>query len=448
MAPRHSTDSLTSGPDGSGSTGGSSVPLGDNSATADIVAQARNRSDGFLVGDDRAIGSPPNWASQESQQLYHGATVDNDPASAEAVGQVWGSHSTELNQAANELYNAISELGSVWIGQGAAAAQGALVGIANSGSQAAEAARTMSTRMSQQAAAAAEVKKMPAPKEFDPGAQTAAMLAGGPAAMVADMKAQSDAADAVKAAQVQYFNAYTKAMSEIDGSTPSFGPESLGLKPIAGSGASGIGGVGASGGTGAGVGGAGVGGLGSIGAGPGAGGPSGTATVPDSGQFTQAGYTPQAGPAAGATSGTAAVAPPAAAATAGAAGSGLGQSLGLGALGGAMGFAGGRALAGGSRSGSVKRSDGTQTSSDQSAANSAASLAPQSPSVVSPGGTIGGGMTPPPASGMGGAGGQAQEDEEHTHASFLIEPDPDDAFGANEATPPPVIGAWNDEEDR
>jgi hypothetical protein len=47
-----------------------------------------------------------------------------------------------------------------------------------------------------------------------------------------------------------------------------------------------------------------------------------------------------------------------------------------------------------------------------------------------------------------GAGAQQQEDEEHTHASFLIDPDPDDTFGANEATPPPVIGAWAEEDDR
>jgi hypothetical protein len=45
--------------------------------------------------------------------------------------------------------------------------------------------------------------------------------------------------------------------------------------------------------------------------------------------------------------------------------------------------------------------------------------------------------------GTGAAGGaRRQEDEEHAPASFLIDPDPDETFGANQATPPPVIGAW------
>src|SRR5437879_1070000 len=120
----------------SGGTPSSPVPLGDNGEAAAIVQQARNSAGGFDYGSDRAIGSPPNWASQESAQLYRGATVNNDPASAEATGQTWQAHGDELHQAANDLYNAITELGNAWVGQGAGFAQGALVGIANSSQQA------------------------------------------------------------------------------------------------------------------------------------------------------------------------------------------------------------------------------------------------------------------------------------------------------------------------
>jgi hypothetical protein len=222
-----------SGMDNQNSSGGgapsSVVALGDNSQSAAIVTQARNNAGGFNYGDDRAIGSPPNWAAKQSEELYRGATENNDPATAEATGRAWSTHGDELHQAATDLYNAVSELGNVWIGKGAASASGALVGIANSSRQAGDAAHTMSNRMAQQAAAAAEVKKMPAPKEFDPAKQTAAMLAGGPAAMVADMKQQADEANSVHQQQVQYFNAYTQAMSDVDDATPSFGPESLGL---------------------------------------------------------------------------------------------------------------------------------------------------------------------------------------------------------------------------
>ena len=49
---------------------------------------------------------------------------------------------------------------------------------------------------------------------------------------------------------------------------------------------------------------------------------------------------------------------------------------------------------------------------------------------------------------MGGAAARSQEEEkEHTHASFLIEPDPDDTFGATEAAAPPVLGAWGPDDE-
>jgi hypothetical protein len=469
MAPRHSSDA------GAGS--GSAVPLGDSSATSDIVAQARNRSDGFDIGGDRAIVSTPNWNNQESEQLYRGATQNNDPGTAEATGHVWTSHAQELSQASNDLYTAISELGAVWIGQGAAAAQGALVGIANSSSQASEAAHTMASRMAQQAAAAAEVKKMPAPKNYDPASAMTAALAGGPAAMIADQKVQADAAADVKAQQVAFFNAYTKSMSDVDGSTPSFGPESLGMKPMTGNGGSSkfnqVGGFTPAGGmSGLGHGGS-EGGFnttgpvfGEHGSGAaarefGSGSFAGSGLGPDSGHFSQAGFTPAAGPGAaggvpasapgvgsGAFSASSASASAAAAMTAGpSAGGGVGQALGLGALGGGLGIAGGRALSRGNRSGGKADDDSTAAAANENSAQSAASVGPHQQGLVSAGGTIGGSPTPPPMGAMGGAGGaHRQQDEEHTHASFLIDPDPDETFGANQATPPPVIGAWSEED--
>ncbi|QWF81432.1 hypothetical protein [Amycolatopsis sp. CA-230715] len=430
----------------SGQTSGSGVPLGDGGDSVAIVQNARNRSDGFDIGEDRAIGALPNWDAQGSTELYRGATVNNDPSTAESTGHAWTGHGKELHQAANDLYNAISELGSVWVGQGAAAAQGTLVGIANSSSQAGEAAHSMGTRLAQQAAAAAEVKKMPAPKEFDPQASMTAMLAGGPAAMIADQKAQFDAAKDVKAQQVAYFNAYTKAMSEVDNTTPSFGPESLGLPPHAGGARGTSANVSAAHVTGANIGAGGVGtGGGSFATNPILG------TGAEGQHTTQAGYQPPAphGPEAGAVSGSGSAHAPAPAPNSGGS---VGQQLGLAGVGGGLGLAAGRTLAAGNRSGSTKQkqSDETSASADNQQGNSATANAPQGPAVVSPAGTIGGGQQQgmaPMSPGMGAHGAHAQEDEEHTHASFLIEPDPDDAFGANQATPPPVIGAWSDDEE-
>jgi hypothetical protein len=47
---------------------------------------------------------------------------------------------------------------------------------------------------------------------------------------------------------------------------------------------------------------------------------------------------------------------------------------------------------------------------------------------------------------MGGAGagrGQGDEDTEHQLPSYLLEPDPDEVFGTDEMTAPPVIGDWS-----
>ncbi|WP_052344553.1 hypothetical protein [Thermocrispum municipale] len=206
--------------------------LGDNSTAEALVRNAQRNRDDFHYGDDRAISNPPNWPSYSSRELYEGAVNNNDPGSAEELGALWMSQGKQLSEAADALYEAITQLGGVWVGKASGAAQGALVGVANASSTAGDAARTMGKRMQDQALAAAEVKKMPPPKDFDVDRALAASLAGGPAALAADMKKQADEARAVQQEQQRYMNAYTKAMAEVDSSTPSFAPESIGLKPV------------------------------------------------------------------------------------------------------------------------------------------------------------------------------------------------------------------------
>jgi hypothetical protein len=427
------------------SEGAPQVRLGDNDESAAMVAQARDSAGGFDYGSDRAIGSPPNWASQESEQLYRGATQNNDPATAEATGQAWRNHGDELHQAANDLYTAVSELGNAWIGKGASSAQGALVGIANSSQQAGDAARSMASRLAQQAAAAAEVKKMPAPKNFDPARQTAAMLAGGPAAMVADMKKQSDEAKAVHAQQVRYFNAYTQSMSEVDHRTPSFGPESIGLPPggyvssthasSTGSAAGIAGGVpvGSVGAVAAKFSGGGGHGGSAFGAGSGQPGPGGVPGGPGGGLG--------GGLPAGETSGAGAGASGVPSSSSGGAAA-LGAGIGLAATG--LGAAAGRAVLGKGNKSGAKQTDATGTASTDNAEQQQGHAVPQNQGLVNSGGTIGGSQGAPPA-GMGGGGAQPEEDKEHNRASFLVEADPDEAFGANVATAQPVIGAWDED---
>ncbi|MGW4131494.1 WXG100 family type VII secretion target [Amycolatopsis japonica] len=457
MPPKHSADSY-----GESSTSSTPVQLGDNSEAANIVSSARGRSDGFDIGADRAITNPPNWESApSSQDLWNQANLGNDPSTATAISQSWGSHGSKLSQASNDLYNAISELGAAWIGQGAAAAQGSLVAIANSGSQASEAAHTMSDRLQKQADAATKVKLMPKPTDYSPEKAMGQALAAGPVGMITDQKPLADQDKEVRAEQARFLEAYTKEMSEVDSSTPSFGPESLGMKPTATHNSASFSGVGniAGGGLNSGA----VSGTPVLAGTHGYGGAQGSGAAPihagpDSGVFSQAGYNPAAGnlpasgvaPGAGVASGAGAPMTPHAPASGG---NGLGQALTAAGLGGALGYAGAKTLGQGNKSG-AKDTDSTDAAATEKGgpAQSAASQAVPQQGIVSSSGTIGGGATPPMQSmgggmGMGAHGAQAEQEEEHTHASFLIEPDPDDAFGANEATPPPVIGAWTEDDE-
>ena len=41
------------------------------------------------MGEDRAIGDPPNWAGFDSGQLYEFATRNNDPATADDLAGIF-----------------------------------------------------------------------------------------------------------------------------------------------------------------------------------------------------------------------------------------------------------------------------------------------------------------------------------------------------------------------
>lgn len=536
----------------------SDLPVGDTSTAENIVSSARSVRDDFNFGDDLAITNPPNWEAQESRQLYDGAMNNNDPGTADSMGQVWHNQGKDLVEASNALYEAITELSGAWLGQAAGAAQGALIGVANASSTAGDAALAMGKRMSEQAAAAAEIKKMPPPKEYSTEQAVLAGLTGGPAAMVADIKAQRDAADAVKAEQKRYMDAYTKAMSDVDRTTPDFGPESIGMKPVSGGryGSSGFGGVQGLGVSDGGPGlsginsnaGAAVNGVG-VGSGQGGGGAGGIGGghASDAGAHpgtTPLGHTTATGPLSTSATGQVSTA---------STGPGLGATLGAAALGAGVGVAGMKAYGKSGKAGGKKQQPteeelaaaaqaeaeqpqdapadahqpeagagapaspqvphvGEATGGRHAAPEPGAPSAPHIPQVgEAVGGTLPGqsapleqgkvfaagdpaagdvsasssqagpaaaqqqsaqplaqqqawanqaaasGMAPPVApmggggagmggagAGMGGAMGGAEAD--HTPASYLIQPDPDEMFGVGEAVTSGVIGA-EDEDD-
>ncbi|RZS41222.1 hypothetical protein EV193_103542 [Herbihabitans rhizosphaerae] len=392
---------------------------------------------GVRYGEDRAIGSPPNWDTLSSEALYKAATENNNPDGAARMGATWNQHGKALAQVSGQLTELLTGLENAWTGPAADSARGAMRPLADWGGMAGATAQLMGVRMSESASAAQRVKLMPPPTTFDRDANMRAMLAGGPAAMTADLAAQQAAADRVKREQVAFLDAYTKSMAQIDSATPTFAPPP---KTVAGEGRSGPGGPGVPGEPlpaphpaqgmrpnmpgaigampipGAGPDGefgtgddgdpvgsmpGGLGGLGGLGGGSG-GTPTGTA-----------GYTPSQ------LSGTTAGPAPAASMPAA-------PSAGAGGFGGGFGFAGGGAPGRGAAGSTPAAAPGDGAAESRSTRGGSSGRARPD--------AMGAGGVPP------GARSDDEDDLEHESPSYLVEADPGSAFGSDESTVPPVIG--------
>ena len=418
------------------------MPDEDRSTTQEIQqsinqSQATDLADGVRMGDDRAIGDTPNWANYDSEQLYNFATQNNSPYTADDLGRAFNDGGNSLAEAANGLIDAVGRLDGAWSGVAADSAKTALQPLAQAAGTAGTTAQLMGVKMSQQSVAASEVRKLPPAQDFNQQQSLNAMVTGGPAAMQADLKVQKDAADAVKREQISYLTAYTTSMAAVDAQTPSFVPpeERIGTggsssSSFSGSSVSipttGTGGPNVRGGTTTGA--------------PssqytGVGGPNGSGspgfTGNDPNQTDQSGFTPLPG----VNTGTSGYTPPtttAAPSTFGPSGGTAGNVPGAGA----GGFGGGFGSFGGNAAGGAGAGAGSGTGGNPS------STGPRgmTPAGMGPGGTAGGRGG---AGGMGGAGrgkGDGEEDKEHERPAYLVEGDPESAFGNDQLTAPPVIG--------
>ncbi len=146
--------------------------------------------------------TPRTGTGFDSQQLYDFATQNNNPTTADSLGRTFNNGGNGLAEAANGLLDAVTQLDGAWSGVAADSARAALAPLAQAAGQAGQTAQMMGVQMSRQSVAASEVRKLPPAQKFDQKQSLTAMLAGGPAAMQADMKAQKDAADAVKREQI------------------------------------------------------------------------------------------------------------------------------------------------------------------------------------------------------------------------------------------------------
>jgi hypothetical protein len=403
--------------------------------------QAAELSDDVRMGDDRAITDTPNWMGFSSQQLYDMATQKNAPTTADTLGQAFNTGGNDLADAANRLLSAVSKLDNAWTGVAADSAKNALTPLATAAGTAGTSAQLMSAQMSQQSAAAAEVRKLPAPQEFNVDQALNAALTGGLPALQADLKAQKDAADAVKREQVSYLTAYTASLAAVDAQTPSFiaPPQTIGG---GGNDNNSIGGerVGSPS-------------IGSVYNGPGgtstggpSGGHSGIAPVGDNGQFQPGdgsgngddytgipGVTPGSGTNTSGWNPATSTGPnPSLPGPTTGAGPSAGPSAGAGGFGGGFGNFGSGA---GGGAGAAPKGGLPAGGSGPSSA------APRGGMVPAGMGGRGGG---PMGGAPGGRRGEGEEDDEHQRPSYLVEGDPDSAFGNDQMTAPSVIG---DEED-
>lgn len=411
----------------------------DRSSTQDIqnsinTSQAAELAPEVRMGDDRVIGDTPNWESYSSEQLYNFATQSNSPTTADDLGRAFNEGGNSLAEAANGLLDAVSRLDGAWSGVAADSAKSALAPLAQAAGLAGQTAQLMGVRMSQQSVAATEVRKLPPAKEFDQQQQLNAMLAGGPSAMTADLKAQKDAADAVKREQISYLNTYTASMSAVDAQTPSFVPpkETIGTGSGSGSGFGGYRATIPDTGTGSTF-------TPTTTGGPntrytGVAGPNGGASpgfVGGEDQTDQAGYVPTPGMSTG-TSGytppSTTTAPPSTFGPGGGPGGGA-PSAGAGGFGGGFGSFGAQ---GGGAGGAAGGAPG---------AGSGATPKGGVPTSISPTGSAAG--RGGAGGGMGGAGrgkGEKEDDDEHDRPAYLVEGDPESTFGSDALTAPPVIG--------
>jgi hypothetical protein len=426
--------------------------------------QATELSGEVRMGEDRVIGDVPNWNGYTSQQLYDFATKNNVPSSADTLGRSFNDGGNRLAEAANGLFEAVTAIQGAWTGVASDSARAALAPLAAAAGQAGRTAQMMGVQMSRQSVAATEVRKLPPPQEFDQQQALQAAVTGGPAALQADLRAQREASDAVKREQITYLETFTQTMSAVDEQTPSFVPPPTGnINP--GAGGSGsinrelvqIPGTGSGGSGGGGVGGIGSGGIGSGGSGGSGGGGGGgnlsvdyVGAVPDSsggGGFgpggsgnpgdlsipgthpgtSTAGYNPGTPPT---TTGT----PP----SFGQGGSGPVTSTGGG------GFSNfGPPVTGGAGlgAGAGGASAGAGAGSGQAPAGPRGMAGPgglASAGGVGRGGAGSGGM------GAGGRRAEGEDDDEHSRPSYLIEGDPDSAFGNDQLSAPSVIGEDGD----
>lgn len=436
-----------------------------------------------------APGAPAiNYRGLSHRELYD-AVHQAQPSDVQAISESWTDCGNELVEVQDKLASSIASSESGWSGPSAEKARHAVAGIGNHAVEAGQGAQLAGTLMERQAQALTTARSMPKPPEhpFDPH-EAAVRLQSiqDPAAREVQRKKDQQQQDAEKKAHdeaARVVETYDKTSTHISKLQPAFAPAPSEAKGGGGGGVTGGGGGSVGGGGGGsvmpGVSGGGGSWPGSHGGGYGGGGGGSTGpNGPGSG-----GYGGGTGGAGGGGVGEPPVVMPSHTSTSSAGGfpgPGTGGPAGPGGLNGLPGGGGeygGRGPGGpgwnsGGYTGMGAGPRGISGAFDEGvgggrmgagrAGASAAGAGSRSAASEAAGGRAGAGMgaAEERAMGRGGAGGRGGvggrgmmgggrgagrggEDDEHKTPSYLQEPDPDEIFGTDEKTAPPVIGDWS-----
>jgi hypothetical protein len=170
-----------------------------------------------------------DWWGYTSHELYVFATDCNSPEMVTTAVDQWWSKANALRDTSTALLNDVGGVMSTWRGVAADKARAILEPLALWSGAAAGNADRLRQNLRKAGDAAAHLKGMPRPvEEFNLQAELDIALAGSPAA-AADLNARQLQAQAVKAEQVRYLEQYEATMAAVYDALPDFH-----LAPVAG----------------------------------------------------------------------------------------------------------------------------------------------------------------------------------------------------------------------
>jgi hypothetical protein len=165
---------------------------------------------------------PVNWAGMSHPELYHGATVDSEPAAAYELGRDWAELGADMVDQARVLAALVAGTESGWQGTAAESVRSAVLALTRWCDDAGASALAVGECVTEQAAAVETARtQMPEPVDFDWDATLGSFAgAGDPMAAVSDVREHSERARAALERAVDVMVELERWSARIDGEIP------------------------------------------------------------------------------------------------------------------------------------------------------------------------------------------------------------------------------------